>query len=304
LMKWLQIGVSARAISTKSTATPIYAKEAELAARFKLNILPQELPSSYLILECGKELGQNQLQISWHDSASKNKEKPFTIDFMSPRLRKRSNMASMAKELIVKATGNDRVKMTCSGSRSEVTIFDLTAGLGRDAFIYANAGFSVKMFERNIILHGLLEDALRRLKEKEDNSSTAISDLLSLELYSASEDYERAITHGINDDEGKDRGAPDIVYLDPMYDKGDIGKRAAVKKETQILHRILGYDEANDVKNKQHLLTSALSLATSRVIVKRPRDAAPLLGAHPHETIIHGSHRADIYFVNRKVSYE
>ena len=36
---------------------------------------------------------------------------------------------------------------------------------------------------------------------------------------------------------------PECVYIDPMYPVGVVGRRANVKKETQILHHIIGESE-------------------------------------------------------------
>jgi hypothetical protein len=74
-----------------------------------------------------------------------------------------------------------------------------------------------------------------------------------------------------------------------------------VKKETQVLHRLLGDTEGRDEGNSRRLLEAALAIAVHRVAVKRPSDAAPLAGAVPHEILTRTTHRCDLYFPPRPV---
>ena len=67
---------------------------------------------------------------------------------------------------------------------------------------------------------------------------------------------------------------PDVIYLDPMFP--DPKNRSALPtKELRILRRLVGNDEA-----ASYLLLVALSVASQRVVVKRPLHA-PALGASP-----------------------
>jgi Putative SAM-dependent methyltransferase len=61
------------------------------------------------------------------------KEKPFCIDFSSVAMQRRG--AAADSELLVKAMGKS--------PRRETLLWDLTAGLGRDSFLLASAGFRV-----------------------------------------------------------------------------------------------------------------------------------------------------------------
>ena len=41
-----------------------------------------------------------------------------------------------------------------------IYIDNIYSGIGRDSFILASAGYRVHMFEKNIVLHSLLEDGM------------------------------------------------------------------------------------------------------------------------------------------------
>jgi hypothetical protein len=162
------------------------------------------------------------LSVSWGGASGVN-EKPFFIDFEASLIRR---AATVTSELVVKAMG----KSPAAGS----LVWDLTAGLGRDAFLLAASGYSVRMYERNVILHSLLSDALDRLSKSESSSSAAISKRMFLN---------GLMDSSIESDLPLDR--PDLVYLDPMYPSGTVGRKSAVKKETQMLRRLVGEVEAS-----------------------------------------------------------
>jgi hypothetical protein len=99
------------------------------------------------------------------------------------------------------------------------------------------------------------------------------------------------------------------VYLDPMYPSGTVGRKAQVKKETQVLHRLVGDAQGEDEENNRRLFLSAKKLlieggdsnihTNSRIVIKRPVRATPLLGLTPHSVIEGSTQRFDIYFANR-----
>ncbi|MFA0521778.1 class I SAM-dependent methyltransferase, partial [Vibrio sp. 10N.222.55.E8] len=63
---------------------------------------------------------------------------------------------------------------------------------------------------------------------------------------------------------------PDVVYLDPMYPHPENKKKSAlVKKEMRVFQSLVGADLDADA-----LLQPALTLASKRVVVKRPDYAA------------------------------
>ena len=138
------------------------------------------------------------------------------------------------------------------------TILDATGGWGSDALLMCTQGFTVTLLERNPIMAILLDDAMLRLA----STSWAIDNqVISPEVFNID-----AIEF-LNNNEI----IFDCVYLDPMYPPKR-KKTAAVNKNIQFLQWLVGEDlDANK------LAKNALSTNCSRVVVKRPSNAQPLL---------------------------
>jgi 16S rRNA (guanine1516-N2)-methyltransferase len=226
------------------------------------------------------------LEVSWPGLQQKKvKERPFRIDFTSLERRQQS----LKSELVVKAIGKD----------ADIAI-DLTAGLGRDGLLMASAGLHVMMMERNPTLYALLKDAETRLQI----TNSALCQRISIQNVNSADatqiDQLLQELQWIEDVSPRDGNQRKIaVYLDPMYSSSDVGKKSAVKKETQVLHRLVSRDEADDLRNTEALMRSALALATTRVVVKRALKAEPLLGMKAHQTVKGSTQRFDIYFKNQ-----
>jgi len=151
-------------------------------------------------------------------------------------------------------------------------ILDLTAGLGRDAFVMASLGAKVTMYERNPIVALLLADGLRRGLASEPEVAE-ICDRMTL----------------VADDSHKEQlPSADIVYLDPMFPERQ--KAAAVKKDMAAFHQVVGMDDDAD-----ELLERALAVAKYRVVVKRPKHAPYLKERKPSTELKGKSGRFDIY---------
>lgn len=191
---------------------------------------------------------------------SETKELPFYIDLCDERSRRRCRQAP--SELVVRAVR--------SGLPPAALVHDFTAGLGRDSLLLAAAGLKVVMFERNIILHLLLRDALERLRLADPQLHSRLS-----------------LVHGDATSYALLGDVPEVVYLDPMYPANEVGRRSNVKKETQMLHRILE-DEGSDDVNNRLLFDKALESAQQKVVVKRPILSDPLLQIPP-PTVIRGN---------------
>lgn len=211
------------------------------------------------------------------ESSSLKKMKPFKIDFVESLTKPRNKDAK--SELVCRAVGNANV------------VVDLTAGLGRDSFVLASSGYTIKMVERNEGLFLLLEDGISRLKSVNPSigsrmtllkrSSCSINNLRDLQI---------------------EQNESVAVYVDLMYPANKVGKKAMVKKETQILHHLVSKVEGEDEVNNRAVFETALKLATTRVVVKRPINAEPLLSLPPHAVIKGSTQRFDIYFANQRVS--
>ena len=206
-------------------------------------------------------------------------DRPFSIDFCTKSVAER--LRGSRGELVVKALGHaDR-------------LIDLTAGLGRDAVILAASGNfkHVLMVERNVILYHLLDDALQRLKICNPSLAERIQTLMHGDAsLSSTADHLMA---------------PDTstaVYLDPMYPDNTVGRRSMVKKETQILHRLNDDKTLPSEKiNNAALFATAKRLATSRIVVKRPKAAPPIdISEGPSFSIDGSTQRFDVYLQTMK----
>lgn len=152
------------------------------------------------------------------------------------------------------------------------TILDSTAGLGQDSILLASWGFEVVACERNEKVFKLLNDGVRRLREKSTEFTLTV----------------------FNEDARKKMAElkPDVVYLDPMYP--DLKSSALPKKEMQLLRKL--FNEVDPEQETLELLDQALKFARKRVVLKRP-PAAPIL-YKPSHSLEGKAVRFDIYVTN------
>lgn len=193
-----------------------------------------------------------------------NATKPFYIDFLSSKMLYRIKHAGLRKEALARAMGMH--------PREHPIIIDGTAGLGRDSFILAALGFEVTLLERSPIIYALLSDAFTRAKV--NPQTTSIMERMHL-IHTDS-------VFWLQDKQC------DIVYLDPMFPQRQ--KSASVKKEMVILQDLLEKD-----LNHETLFNLALSCATHRVVVKRPRLAENITNCTPNFSLLGKKSRFDIY---------
>ena len=160
-------------------------------------------------------------------------------------------------------------------------VLDATAGLGKDAFVLASLGCRVTLLERSPIVHALLKDGLERAVKFGISEDAELLEILNRMQLIGSDglDYMEAVSL---------EERPDVVYLDPMFPPRT--KSAQVKKEMQVLNRLLGTEDSADA-----LLESALRIARNRVVVKRPRTAPALSGTEPSYPLEGKRNRYDVY---------
>ena len=196
---------------------------------------------------------------------------PIVIDFISGKTAYRRKYGHAGGEAISKAVGIKK------GHRPNIV--DATAGWGRDAFVLATLGCRVHMIERSELIAKLLEDGLRRA-EQDEKIGELMKDRLSLSFG----DSQQELYHTPFE--------PEVIYLDPMFPHKE--KSALVKKDMQILQDIAEQDTDADA-----LLHLALTIATNRVVVKRPSTADFLAGIKPNTSIKTKKHRFDIYLTSQ-----
>lgn len=155
------------------------------------------------------------------------------------------------------------------------TVIDATAGLGRDAFVLASLGCTVKLVERHPVVGALLEDGLTRAYADPEIGELMQAKMHLLPVRSIGElDPTSALA--------------DVVYLDPMYPHKQ--KSALVKKEMRVFQHLVGADLDSDT-----LFSPAQQLARKRIVVKRP-DYAPFLATKkPDFSQETKNHRFDVY---------
>lgn len=261
------MSVEAVALAVAATEPELEAQAQSLAQRLALPWHPRpeldsERAGQYLL--CTPEgLALQQ--------AGRKRPGPIRADFVSGAVAHRRRYGGGKGQLIAKACG---IK---TGLRPSVA--DVTAGLGRDAFVLATLGCEVTLFERSAVVHALLADGLARAAESEVADIVARMHLVAGDA----RDWLRALTP---------QQVPQVIHLDPMFPHSD--KSAQVKKEMLAFRELVGADaDAAD------LLAAALAAAPCRVVVKRPRKAPAIEGAEPSYRLEGKSGRYDIYALRR-----
>lgn len=164
-------------------------------------------------------------------------------------------------------------------------LIDATAGLGHDGLLMAHLGAKVTLLERHPILFTLLEDAHRQVSQDPYLAETAARIDL---VHTDAADYLQQ--------RNQIQACADVVYLDPMFpqrDQNSAKKQAQVKKQMQLLHRLLPEDGEMDLGDD--LLPLARQIA-KRVVVKRPRLAVFLAEQQPDHQWSGDACRFDAYF--------
>lgn len=227
-----------------------------------LDAYPSNASYSYL-LAFTPNADDYQLELQFPNQ----KLKPVFVDFLDQKLQNRKNFGGGRQQAIAKAVGLKR--------GYSPKLLDGTAGLGKDAFILASLNCQVTMCERNAVIHALLEDGLRRLQ----SCGKIIPTLALLPENTYDHLKHNPVTY-------------DVIYLDPMYPHRT--KSALVKKEMRIIRSLVGDDADFD-----RVLELALKTANNRVVIKRPKTAAPIGATPPSHSIDSKKTRFDVYLTNK-----
>lgn len=196
---------------------------------------------------------------------------PFRVDFLASTSKRRHLEART--ELVHRAVGSCDV------------VVDFTAGLGRDSLVLAAAGHHVLLVERSPILHQLLQDGLRRLRESESAGIARRVRLIDCCDAAHNTPYVASELNEWLPDVASNPNRRVAVYLDPMYPTDPAARKAKSKKDTQILHLLAAQplpsasSSSNPVSIEEEelsLFAAALQLATSRIVVKRGLHDRPL----------------------------
>ena len=175
------------------------------------------------------------------------------------------------KEMLIKAIGFRK--------NQSLSVLDTTGGMGTDSFLMAGYGCMVHVIERNQIVAALLQDGLWRASQHVDTCDIAERIHLSVQ------DSHQLLHSFIGF-----KKEYDVIYLDPMFPKRN--KSALVKKEMQMLQKLIGYED-----DTEPLFTTALAVAAKRVVVKRPKTSPSLAHHKPSYTLSGKTTRFDVYMI-------
>ncbi len=229
-------------------------------------------------VQCLDELAPNTYVLRYDASglgielAGVKQVQRLVLDFSDPSWQQRRQRGG---EMLVKALG---------GGAARQTVWDLTAGWGRDAWVLAMHGYRVHMIERNPIVVALLDDALSRA-EQVGGEVADTAQRLSLRC-----DLAESVLAAAS--------APvPLIYMDPMFETKvakKAKKQALSSKDLQWLQR-LNAQQAALADPPEALLASALYIAEYRVVVKRAAKAPVLLAERRSHHLSGKSHRFDVY---------
>jgi len=209
------------------------------------------------------------------------------VDFLSGNLAHRQQYGGGRGQSIAKAIGLKQ-------GLAPPFVIDATAGLAKDAYVLACLGCPVILLERSPVIVQLIEDAIERAKNDEHFQNilkTGFSVIAQSSIEYLTQ-FKNRVDDNCPDLIYSDVICPDVIYLDPMYPERK--KSASVKKNMQILQKLLGHDE-----DTQELLNIALKTAKKRVVVKRPKGAKSLTGIKPTYLVESKKTRYDVYITSK-----
>lgn len=207
--------------------------------------------------------------------AHSNLELTLCVDFS------KNDMQNRIKPNIAKL---DLIKAVEGRTKNRLNILDMTAGLGQDSFLLAARGHTIDAIEQNPYVYLLLKAGLKYAKKSPNLAETAHR----ISLY---------FTNFITFNSIQKIGKYDVIYLDPMFPERR--KSAKVKKNMQLLHKVVGIDEQSN-----HLLfKKAKEFLPKKIIVKRPYLGDFIDDKKPTSQLIGKSSRFDIYALHNYARY-
>lgn len=238
----------------ESEDSTIIQKAQDLAVHLGLDYQPVHNQDPYQLV-----LTNSRLELRETDSPAGG----VFVDFVGGTAQQRRKFGGGVGQELARAVGLK------GGHRPQVT--DISAGLGRDAFVLASLGCTVQLIERNPVVWALLQNGLERAAQ--DSEVAEITARMTLHLGSAQ--------HWLPELNSE------VIYFDPMYPAKR--KAALPKKEMRLFHGIVGSDQ-----DSAEVLQFARQYAR-RVTVKRPAGAESVGNLKPQAQISSKNTRFDIY---------
>ena len=184
--------------------------------------------------------------------------KAYYVDFLSVSWRTRFQKGLPKNHIFRRALGKNN---------EPLKVVDATAGFGQDTVMILSMGCEVIAVERSKEVMSVLEDGVERARREDVGMKKAFE-----KLKIANADAREYLANL------KPEECPDVVYLDPMFDKPK--KTAKSPKEMQLLQELLGNPPS--VEEEMQLFDAAFKAAKKRVVVKRPIKAIALKPSPAH----------------------
>lgn len=200
----------------------------------------------------------------------KKRGKPYFVDFLNMSWRARFAKGLPKNHIFRRALG---------AFEQPYRVVDATAGFGQDAMMALSLGCEVIAIERSKEVARVLRDGIERAKREDESMAARLKHFKVVEA-----DAREWLS------QLKPEQYPDVVYLDPMFDKPK--KTAKSPKEMQLLQELLGNPPT--AAEEEQLFDAAMKVAKSRVVVKRPWKARALK-ASPNPSFKGQSVRYDVY---------
>jgi 16S rRNA (guanine1516-N2)-methyltransferase len=227
-----------------------------------------KLAARQLVEQVHKMILQQDMVLAISDSDIKlcsliNRQRTcYSHSFTNPALIRRALQKNQA---LLKACNNKNKQIE--------SVWDLTAGWGKDSFILASQGQKVSMVEQNQLLASCLNYLLYIMQKEQVGKS-----LQKMEIYHQNS-LEFLIHHR--------QLAADCLYLDPMFPAHK--SSAKPSSDLQLLQLLT---ENQDI---EALFENALEVARHRVVVKRPLHAPTLNSIKPDIVYKEKTIRFDVY---------
>lgn len=220
-----------------------------------------------------EKIGDDDLHLELSDEGLSLRHGTLSMsgDFteLIPRIKK----SNLDNEMLVKAA---RLK-NYTGSGMPV-LLDATAGMGEDSFILAAAGFKVILYEYDVIIASLLEDALLRASQKAETAHIAARMELRIgDSIAAMNALDPNVKSGTEDDRieaDAAEGKINVILLDPMFPART--KSAMVKKKFQLLQQL-----EKPCADEDDIMKAAIMACPDKIIIKRPAKGPYLAGMKP-----------------------
>jgi len=187
----------------------------------------------------------------------------WNIDYRIGKARRRAGEPGLANQPLARALGISKLSEV---ERKKWHVVDGTAGAGADGWQLAAAGASVTFVEQHPVLFTMLDSAVLAALEHEPTQHIAQRLVVTNDK----------IEHALDTLSNSKHGPANAVYLDPMYPTRR--SNAAVKKPMQFIQALVGRGP-DPSSVLERCLVAFNHPMLNRVVVKRPREAAPLIEA-------------------------